>query len=106
MNKIIAGTAAAVFTAVALSAPAAANPINDYLEDVADISGMAITETNEAEFVVIGLGICVDLLSGFTAREEYEEIVGFGLTPSQAQQLIQAAVVDLCPNASPNGGIA
>lgn len=104
MKKMIAGTAAAVLSAVALSVPANANQLNDYLEDVSDIAGMTVTESNEAELLVIGLGICVDLLSGFTVQEEYNQIMEFDLTATQAQQLIQAAVIDLCPNAT--GGVA
>lgn len=104
MKKMIAGTAAAVLSAVVLSAPANANQLNDYLEDVSDIAGMTVTESTEAELLVIGLGICVDLLSGFTAQEEYNQIMEFDLTATQAQQLIQAAVIDLCPAAT--GGVA
>lgn len=76
-------------------ASASADRVDDYLVDV---GGTMEVDTYEAEAVAIGLGICVDLLTGSTVRDEFGELMSSGASPQQAQALIDAAVSWLCPS--------
>ena len=102
MMKKIALTAALALTALVLAFPAKAepNPLNEFLEDLS-ASGFNITKSNESDILIVGLGICVDMLSGTSQSEEIEEVVNYGgLTEQVAAELVEAAVGNLCPTAS------
>ena len=102
MMKKIALTAGLALTALVLAFPAKAepNPLNEFLEDLS-ASGFNITKSNESDILIVGLGICVDMLSGTSQSEEIEEVVNYGgLTEQVAAELVEAAVGNLCPTAS------
>jgi hypothetical protein len=102
MIKKIIATAVLSLSAIALAAPAGAesNPITEFFSDISD-AGFSVTKSNEPYFLIAGLGICVDLLSGTPMQVEFAQVVNeLGLTEQKAANLIKAAVVDLCPTAA------
>ena len=103
MMKKIVSTAALALIALALAtspAKAEPNPLNEFLEDLS-ASGFNITKSNESDILIIGLGICVDMLTGTSPSEEIEEVVNYGgITEQAAAELVGAAVGNLCPTAA------
>lgn len=100
MNKLIAALAIPVAISMASAPVANATGFTDFLTDVSSISGLTVTKSNEDTILVVGLSICLDLVSGVPVRSEYSDILDAGFTATQAQELLTAAVINLCPQAA------
>jgi hypothetical protein len=102
MKKIISTVILAITALALLAAPARAetNPVTEFLSDLSD-AGFKVTSSNQSDYIIVGLGVCVDLLSGTPMSVELEGVMEHGgLSRSEATNLIKAAVVDLCPAAA------
>lgn len=100
MKKVISAIVAGAGIAISLATAsvASADSVDDYLIDT---QGAGLdTRDYEAEIVAIGLGVCVDLLTGSSVRQEFNELISAGASPDQSQAIVDAAVSYLCPSAT------
>lgn len=98
MKKILAMLGVGFAAAVIAAPHANADPFNDYLSDIS--SDVNVNSVNESDFLIGGLAVCVDLLSGITLEQEYADIVDAGINADIAAVLIEASVIHLCPAAA------
>lgn len=100
IKKLIAASVAPLVISTAAASPAQASGFTDFLTDVSAITGLTVTKSNEDAILVVGLSICLDLVSGVSVRSEYSDILDAGFTATQAQEFLTAAVTNLCPQAA------
>ena len=94
MKKLLSALALFGFVAFTQAPIADADSVDQYLTE---INSTVEVGEYEAEVLAIGLSICVDLLTGSTVRDEFNELIVSGASPDEAQVFVDSAISWLCP---------
>lgn len=91
----------AVAGAVATAPAASGEAFDDYLTDVSNT--VNVTANNMEEMLIVGLAVCVDLLTGISITQEYRDLIDYGVSSDQAGNIIESSVIHLCPQVGRGG---